>query len=319
MARGVQFALEQRSVLGRRRSGKNRVDPAAIGIYDGRDVIRRLHAPLDFERNHARRHDLVEKRQAVQVERTEYRGAALVFFNGEELAGALFFHQMIRPAARLRASAAICAAAGQIRAEHTAAGIAHAHRAVNERFQFEFARRFCAQLGDFLERHFARQHHARRAHIGINARGGEIQAVRLRAYVNGKVRRGFANGGNRAEVGDDHRVGSEGFERLRVIRQRVNIAVVGECVDRDIYAAAHGMRFANRLREVFHRKTDLTGAQLHLRAAEIDRVRAETQRRAHALEVAGGGEKFKIRHGQFLSGRICALKNGKLRETSLPA
>ena len=164
-----------------------------------------------------------------------------------------------------------------------------------------------------------RQHHARRAHIGINARGGVIQAVRLRAYVNGKVRRGFANGGNRAEVGDDHRVGSERFERLRVIRQRVDIAVVGECVDRDIYAAVHGMRFANRLREVFHRKTDLTGAQLHLRAAEIDRVRAETQRRAHALEVAGGGEKFKIRHGQFLSGRICALKNGKLRETSLPA
>ena len=96
---------------------------------------------------------------------------------------------------------------------------------MNERFQFEFARRFCAQLGDFLERHFARQHHARRAHIGINARRRVIQAVRLRAYVNGKVRRGFANGGNRAEVGDDHRVGSEKFERLRVIRKRVDVAV----------------------------------------------------------------------------------------------
>ncbi len=140
---------------------------------------------------------------------------------------------------------------------------------MNERFQFEFARRFCAQLGDFLERHFARQHHARRAHIGINARGGEIQAVRLRAYVNGQMRAGFANGRNRAQIGHDDRVRAERLERLRIVRKRFNIAIVGECIDRDIYAAIQRMGLANRLGETFHRKADLTGAQLHLRSASF--------------------------------------------------
>ena len=151
---------------------------------------------------------------------------------GKVFAGAGFLHQVIFPAAALRARAAVRTASGKIGADHASAGVGHAHRAVHECLQLQIVRHAPAQFNDLIERHFAPQHHALCAHIVIDVCGGVVQAIRLRADVDIQIGRFADHRADQPQIGYDRRVRARALQRPRVFAHGVDIIVAREGVYR---------------------------------------------------------------------------------------
>ena len=111
-----------------------------------------------------------------------------------------------------------------------------------------------------------------------------------------QIGRGPANGGDGAQIGDNDRVRAQRLQHPRVVAQRVDLRIGGEGVDRDVQPAVQRVGFADGLGEIVHGKAHAARAQLHLRPADVHRVRAEAQRRAQALQIARRGEQLQLIH-----------------------
>ena len=135
------------------------IQSAAVGTGDRCHIVKSLGAPLDLEGIHTGLADQIKERCRAQVIGVENIAAVLAFTDFHILAGAMFLHQRILPAAGLCAFTAVAAAARHITGQQAAARHAHAHGTVHKGFQFQVRRAVVPDLRDFGQRQFPGQHH----------------------------------------------------------------------------------------------------------------------------------------------------------------
>ena len=140
------------------------VERLAVRARDGRDVLGRLHPALDLEGGDARVDELRKDLDAAQVARAQQVLAHI----GELLA--VFVHEGIRQATRLRAQTAVGAAPADERREQALPRLADAQRTVHEALEVHAE---AAQLLDLRDAQLAGERDARGAQLA-----GELDAPR---------------------------------------------------------------------------------------------------------------------------------------------
>ncbi len=138
----------------------------------------------------------------VHVLRVEQVAAVLIFLQLVVLAGAFFLHELVAPAAALRAVARERAAAGGVVAYQTAPGICHAHGAVDEGLKFETSWQLRAHGCYVCKRELARTYDAFGAQLMPHERCLRIGDTCLRAHVDVEFWRYFARYAQGAQVAD---------------------------------------------------------------------------------------------------------------------
>ena len=86
----------------------------------------------------------------VHIVRIEQERALVRLLQRHGLIAARFLHDLVPPAAGLRAFAVVGVAPGQIVRDDAPAGKGHTDRTVHERFQLQRRRRFLADLAHFF-------------------------------------------------------------------------------------------------------------------------------------------------------------------------
>ena len=257
------------------------MDAAGVHVRDHGDVLRPLHAALDLHAGDARVGELLQvvcQAVVAQAQRVLVHAAA---------------HAVLH-AARLRAGAAVAAAAADERTHIALAGIAEAQRPVHEHLGFNA--RVLRDEADLLERELAREHGAGDAHLGRGLDPGEIVDAHLRAGVQRNVRQGGAQHAREAQILHEDRV-RPGVRRL--LRERggsVHLAVAHEGVERDVDLAAADVAVAHGLGKRL--PCEIIGAPARVEPvakAHIHRVRPVLHRRDDGIEVARGRQQFQHR------------------------
>jgi hypothetical protein len=116
---------------------------------------------------------------------------------------------------------------------------------MDEDFQFG-VRAFLADLGDFVEREFAREDDAADAGGAPELHRGMVHRVGLHREVDGHVRPAFAHHGDQAGVGHDQRVGRERDHRRHVVEVGLELGVVRQHVADHVEALAAGVGGGDR-------------------------------------------------------------------------
>ena len=257
------------------------MNAAGVHVRDHGDVLRPLHAALDLHAGDARVGELLQvvcQAVVAQAQRVFVHAAA---------------HAVLH-AARLRAGAAVAAAAADERAHIALAGIAEAQRPVHEHLGLDA--RVLRDEADLLERELAREHGAGDAHLGRGLDPGEIVDAHLRAGVQRNVRQSGAQHAREAQILHKDRV-RPGVRRL--LRERgggVHLAVAHEGVERDIDLAAADVTVAHGLGKRL--PCEIIGAPARVESvakAHIHRVRPVLHRRDDGVEVARGRQQFQHR------------------------
>ena len=257
------------------------MNAAGVHVRDHGDVLRPLHAALDLHAGDARVGELLQvvcQAVVAQAQRILVHAAA---------------HAVLH-AARLRAGAAVAAAAADERAHIALAGIAEAQRPVHEHLGFDA--RMLRDEADLLERELAREHGAGDAHLGRGLDPGEIVDAHLRAGVQRNVRQSGAQDARETQILHKDRV-RPGVRRL--LRERggsVHLAVAHEGVERDVDLAAADVAVAHGLGKRL--LCEIIGAPARVEPvakAHIHRVRPVLHRRNDGIEVARRRQQFQHR------------------------
>ena len=257
------------------------MNAAGVHVRDHGDVLRPLHAALDLHAGDARVGELLQvvcQAVVAQAQRVFVHAAA---------------HAVLH-AARLRAGAAVAAAAADERAHIALAGIAEAQRPVHEHLGFDA--RMLRDEADLLERELAREHGAGDAHLGRGLDPGEIVDAHLRAGVQRNVRQSGAQHACEAQILHKDRV-RPGVRRL--LRERgggVHLAVAHEGVERDVDLAAADVAVAHGLGKRL--LCEIIGAPARVEPvakAHIHRVRPVLHRRNDGIEVTRRRQQFQHR------------------------
>ena len=278
------------------------VQNAAIGVDDGGEIVLALHSALDLERDDARRRKLLQVRAHVQILAVHHIRAAPVPFEVAPAALPLALNAVCA-AARLHARAAVGGAAVEIVGEITPAAVRNAHCAVYERFKFHRGH-LGVDFGDLRKREFARKHDAARAQLGIRGGGAGVRDVRLRGDMHRERGRGLAAERERAEVGDEHRVRPQPFQRAEMFRHGGKIGVARKDIGGGIHLFAAFVRVCDPLGEFFVRKIIGKSAERKVLSAHVHRVRAETERAFEFCKISRRRKKFRFRHLQLLRRRF---------------
>ena len=157
---------------------------APVCAHHRADVQLVLHPAFDLEAAHAALHQPRQMLDHAHIAAGEDRRAACILLDGHRFIRPRPLRQRIGPAAGLAACAPVRAAPVQEAGKHAASRMRHAHRAVDERFQLDFAAQRLRHRLDLLKCHFARQHHALRAERTIDPRRLAVRRVRLRAHMD---------------------------------------------------------------------------------------------------------------------------------------
>ena len=181
--------------------------------------------------------------------------------------------------ARICALAAIAAAPVGLRRKKTQAAVRIAERAVNEDFSLYARRR--RDVRDFFQRQFARKHYPREAHRLQRFRARAIVHGQLRARVQFKFRKMFADNLISAQILNDQGIDAN----LAHCAQRVDQLVQFVLKNQRIYGDEHAP-FAFELMsergdriKIVELKILSFGARRKLLQAQINRIRAVVKRR----------------------------------------
>ena len=149
-------------------------------------------------------------------------------------------------------------------------------------------------VGDFLQRQFAREHHAREAHCLQRFSAGAIVNSQLRAGVQFQFRKVFSNYVVNAQVLDDQRVHANFAHRSQRVDQFAHFALKNQRVDRDKNTplALHGMRERRDRVEVFDRKILRFRTRRKLLQPQINRVRAVVKCRVTRVQPTRRRQQF---------------------------
>ena len=232
----------------------------------------------------------------------------LVFLDGHVAAGAFALFQQVHvairrflagvgvelPAAGIGAGALVGVAVVEVAREQAAPGIGDAQRAMHEDLKLH-VRTFLADLGDLVEREFARKNDAADAELFPEPHCRVVDGVGLHRKVDGHVGPGLANHVDQARVGHDQRVRLEGDDRRHVRQVGFDFGVVRKDVADDVEPLAQAVRvFDADAQRNFIAEAVVAHAQAVARLAGIHRIGAEGERGfQHGLR-AGGGQQFGL-------------------------
>ena len=182
------------------------VDGGAVSVGDRTHIERGLGPAFDLEARDAGVHQFGDVLDEAHVLRIEEVGTVLSFGDLEVLAGALLFHQMVLPAARLGAFAPVAVPAGHVVRQEAAAGDRHAHGAVDEGFDLEVLRSLCPHFPDLFERALPGHDDPSGAHLIEGVRGQVVDNTRLSRHVDVDPGGVLLSQFHDAHVRDDERV-----------------------------------------------------------------------------------------------------------------
>ena len=304
----LQFAEQARV---KRTSGKGVVNGTAIDLRRPCDVVGRFGAPFDLQRINANVHQAPDMLDRTQITGIHDVAAVFVLFDGHQLAGTFAFFeqpdipgrirrgglQLVIPAAGIGATALIRIAPVEVAGEQAAPGIGDTQGTMNEYFKFNI-RTLLANLGDFIQREFAREDDAGDTELLPEAHGGKIDGIGLHRKMDRHLRPVLAHQINQAGVGHDQRVRLQGDHRGHVGQISLDLDVMRQNVAHQIKGFSSRMRFIQRLPQNFQRAEFVVAhAQAVTRLPGIDGVGTEGKGGAHHVQRSGRGEKFRG-HGE---------------------
>ncbi len=176
---------------------------------------------------------------------------------------------------------------------------------MHEGLQLKAARHGSGKLGDVLDAHLTRKHHARRTQVVPGGGRGGVRHRSLRAHVARHMRRIASGQGKRPQITQDERVGAGIVDSLEVRGQLGEVLLAHERVHRHVNR--HARRMGTRDRFVKRFEREIVRALTHAEAigGKVDRVGAEADGGVELAGAAGGSEQLargKIGHaGRFLS------------------
>ena len=285
---------------GARRGIEQTVDRHAVGVRHAGDIICRLCPALDLDGIDAGFMQLLQIGQQAEILCIEDIAAVGILIDRKILSRPLFLHERIFPAAGLRTGAAVRVASGEILREQTAAGDAHAHRAVNKDLDLQLRRRFCTDLRDLRYRKLPRKYDALYAHLIQRRSRLIIDHARLRRSMDLQLRRKGACHCNHAEIGGNDSVNAARPDLFKELRIGSDLRAARQDVRGEIHPDTLRVCKPDCLPQCGKIKVFCGGAHSVFLRADIDRIRAELQRGGKAFGIACGGEQLRLKSGHLL-------------------
>ena len=195
-------------------------------------IVGAFHPSFDLEAADARLHQFRQIRQQAEVFGVHDVGTPFVPGHIVDFAGPVLLRQAKLPAADLGAGAPVPVPAGQVTAEPAPPRIGDAHGSVHEGFQFHVC--FAANLFHFRKRKLPGQHHTAGAQVFPGFHGRPVAGVRLGAHMQRHAGYDFPGHGPDTQIGDQEGVRPRILQAAQVIRQRVDIFVMGKNIYGDV-------------------------------------------------------------------------------------
>ena len=218
------------------------VDGVSIGTGDDGGVVCALGASLDFEGVQARVHQLRHVVDHAHISAVHNIGALVVLKDREILARALFLHQVILIPAGLGAGTSAGIPSGHVVRQQTAAGVGHAHGAVDEGFDLQLRRSLLANFSDVLQGHLSRQDDPAGAQVVPGVGGLVVADAGLGGDVFLHVRGVLLSQPEGTQVGHDDGGDPGVVQHLQPSGQRLHLAAPGHGVDGHV--GVHPVGFA---------------------------------------------------------------------------
>ena len=212
---GVMFRIRPTGVHG----------PPVYADHAG-SVVGAFHPPFDLKAADPRLHQFRQIGQQAEVFGVHDVGAPFVPGHVVDFSGPVLLRQAKLPAADLGAGAPVPVPAGQVTAEPAPSRIGDAHSSVHEGFQFHVS--FAADFFYFRQGKLPGQHHAAGAQVFPGFHGRPVAGVRLGAHVQRHIGNHFPGHGPDSQIGDQESVCPRVLQAAQVIRQRVDIFVMGK-------------------------------------------------------------------------------------------
>ena len=265
------------------------VDRLAVRRDDAADEARRAHASLNLEGEDARLNQLRDRAVHAHVLERELVGARAVLV---EHFARLLVDELVGPAARLEAAAAVAALAKQHARVDALARLADAHVAVHEVLDLDA--RALAEQAELRQRHLAAHDDARDAVLLELLDGVLIVRVHHDRRVQRDRDAHLVHELEHRKILHEQRVRADLVEVGEVLAQRRNLLVADEIVERHIEAHAVRVRVVNGLLE--HGIVEVEPAFMHAHvevlAAEIDSIRTRLHARHQRIPSASRSQEL---------------------------
>ena len=223
-------------------------------------------------------------------------GAPFVLDDRHGLLRALGLQHGKFPAAGLGTGPAVAAPARQVIAEHAAPGMSHTHGPVCKSLQLDTIRQLLAQSSNAIQGQLPGQYDAPGPQIGKNPGGGGVHHIGLGADVQRQFRHPPAKHGKGTQVADDGGVHPGLICPLRVIRQVVQLVVIGQNVEGQIKSFARLMDDAQGFVQFFPIKIARGCPQAKAIQTAVYGVRPEADGGLQLLHAARRGQQLHHRY-----------------------
>ena len=263
------------------------VDGLAIDRRNRRDVLRRLHAPLDLERCDIGFDEPVDHLDTAKVTRAE-QILSLV----RELP-AIRVHEPVGQTTGLGAQTAIRAASADERGEQALTRLADAQRAVDEHLEVNAE---LGKLGNLFDGKLAGKRDTRATQTRGKLDAAFAAHVHLRRGVQLELGQLTTQHGHEADVLHDGGIDSR-FGGIRDHRKDiVHLAGKHEGVGREIDTGAAQMGVTTRSTQVVDVEVVGITTRVERTGTQIDGIGTGGKRRLERLAISRGGEQFRLSH-----------------------
>lgn len=265
------------------------VDRLAVRRDDAADEARRAHAALNLEGEDARLDELRDGAVHAHILEREFVGARPVLV---EHFARLLVDELVGPAARLEAAAAVAALAKQHARVDALARLADAHVAVHEVLDLDA--RALAEEAELRQRHLAAHDDARDAVLLELLDGVLIVRVHHDRRVQRDRDAHLVHELEHRKILHEQRVRADLVEIGEVLAQRRDLLVADEVVERHIEAHAVRVCVVDRLLEhgIVEVEPALMHAHVEVLAAEIDSIRTRLHARHQRIPSASRSQEF---------------------------
>ena len=265
------------------------VDRLAVRRDDAADEARRAHAALNLEGEDARLDELRDRAVHAHVLEREFVGARPVLV---EHFARLLVDELVSPAARLEAAAAVAALAKQHARVDALARLADAHVAVHEVLDLDA--RALAEEAELRQRHLAAHDDARDA-VLLELLDGVLS---VRIHHDRRVQwdrdAHLVHELEYCKILHEQRVRADLVEVGEVLAQRRDLLVADEVVERHIEAHAVRVCVVDRLLErgIVEVEPAFMHAHVEVLAAEIDSIRTRLHARHQRIPSASRSQEL---------------------------
>lgn len=265
------------------------VDCLAVRRDDAADEARRAHAALNLEGEDARLDELRDGAVHAHILERELVGARPVLV---EHFARLLVDELVGPAARLEAAAAVAALAEQHARVDALARLADAHVAVHEVLDLDA--RALAEEAELRQRHLAAHDDARDAVLLELLDGVLIVRVHHDRRVQRDRDAHLVHELEHRKILHEQRVRADLVEIGEVLAQRRDLLVADEVVERHIEAHAVRVCVVDRLLErgIVEVEPALMHAHVEVLAAEIDSIRTRLHARHQRIPSASRSQEL---------------------------